>query len=136
MDSEVLALASTGGATLISLMASDLWVQAKSAFARVLGHQDSQLIASLENELDATRQELLSAQAAGETTVEDELVTEWGGRMARALNNNSVAQEELRALLTGLGNLSSDGNTKIMLQAKAKGNSRVFQQGQGIQNNH
>jgi hypothetical protein len=97
MDAQVATLASSGAGTLITLMTTDAWAQAKHAFAALLGRRggDAEAVAG---ELDAARAELVTARNRGEGAVAADLGTEWRLRLGRMLTQDPDSV----ALLAGL----------------------------------
>ncbi|WP_436774346.1 hypothetical protein [Yinghuangia sp. YIM S09857] len=102
MDPAVVALASSGATTLVGVMVTDAWVQARGRFARWFGGADPQAVDAAGEELDACREELVAAQAAGELEVAQDVEAEWRGRLRRRLAADPEARAELRALVEEL----------------------------------
>jgi hypothetical protein len=139
VDPALLALATSGANALISLMTTDLWERAKSGvsglFAR--GAATSEFI---ENELEESRAELEASAARGD--LEDttsEIQQMWKGKFRRLLAADPDLAADVREIVglwEGSGNAGGNGPRDVIQQtATAYDNSRIYQQGSGIQNN-
>jgi hypothetical protein len=103
MDTELVALASSGATTLVGLMVGDAWAQARTRFAALLGGGRPARQEAAEEDLDEAREELLAARERDNGgTAGEELAAEWRNRLRRALAADPAAVAELRALLAEL----------------------------------
>jgi hypothetical protein len=95
---EVAALASSGAGTLVTLMVTDGWAQAKEKFARVLGRRrgDAQAVAV---ELEESRAQLTQAQAQGDEQAAADVAAEWRSRLRRLLLEDPETGTLLKELL-------------------------------------
>jgi hypothetical protein len=95
---EAAALASSGAGTLVTLMVTDGWAQAKEKFARLLGrrHGDAQAVAA---ELEQSRAQLTQAQAQGDEQAAADVAAEWRSRLRRLLQEDPEAGTLLKELL-------------------------------------
>lgn len=98
MDAELMALASTTATTLVGMMATDGWEQAKRAVAALWRRNRPEQAELVEAELVETRQELLT-----DRQVEEGLRAEWSSRLRRLLAADPELAGELRDLLAELG---------------------------------
>lgn len=102
METELAALAQSGAATLVGLMVSDSWAEAKAGFARLFargGTVDDAL-----RELESSQDELTVAHARGDDTEAADIELEWRSQLRRLLRSDPTATDELRRLI---GRLSS-----------------------------
>ncbi|MGP9022292.1 ATP-binding protein [Streptomyces sp. BR1] len=104
MEAELTALAVSGATTMVTLMVSDAWTQARGRLARVFsrggGDDDT---GRLVDELQASREELLAARAAGDDEGAADIEEQWRLRIRRMLRADPTAAQELRELLGELG---------------------------------
>ncbi|MFJ6571123.1 hypothetical protein ACIQNU_27285 [Streptomyces sp. NPDC091292] len=99
MEAELVALATTGATTLVTVMASDAWVQIKDRFAGFFARRGDDHAAE---EMRASQRELTAAaQDGGEDTAAD-IEAGWRIRLRRALAEDPAAADELRELLAEL----------------------------------
>ncbi|WP_441247152.1 hypothetical protein [Kitasatospora sp. McL0602] len=87
MDAELVTLATSGATTMVGLMATEVWTQARGRFAALFGRSRA---ADVEAELEEVR-------LAGDAP--DELVAEWAPRLRRALAADDAMVPVLRELL-------------------------------------
>jgi hypothetical protein len=138
MEAELVALASSGASTLVALMATDAWGQAKRAVASLLAHSRPEAVPVIEGELEESRRELAAARDRHDGEAEEELVAQWKGRLRRLLVTDPDIASALRAVVDELEASASRLNLRtrsIKMDAKASGHGRVYQQGQGVQHN-
>lgn len=138
MDAAILALATSGANSIVSLMASDAWSQVKSGFSRILGRGDSAETDVIAGQLEAARLELESATARNDAQAEDELRADWRGKLRRLLLEDPEAQSQLRDLLRELEPLmpTASSSPTINQSAIARDGGKVYQQGSGVQYNN
>ncbi|WP_371501302.1 hypothetical protein OG871_30995 [Kitasatospora sp. NBC_00374] len=96
MEAEIVALATSGATTLVSLMVTELWSEARGRFASLFGRRSE----DVGEDLDQARAELLAADDPSAVAAGAE--TEWGNRLRRALAADPEAAARLRALLDEL----------------------------------
>ncbi|MFF2008531.1 hypothetical protein ACFVWY_05570 [Streptomyces sp. NPDC058195] len=97
MEAELAALATTGATALVGLMVSDAWAQARQRVAGFLargGDTDG-----VDEELEASRAELVAAQDGTEPGIAADIEEEWRLRLRRALRADPSAAGDLRHLL-------------------------------------
>jgi hypothetical protein len=138
MEAELVALASSGASTLVTLMATDAWEQAKRAITSLFARSRPDAVPIIEGELEESRRELVAAHDRRDEQAEQELVAQWQGRLRRLLATDPDAASVLRAVVDELEASASrlSLHTKsIKMDAKASGHGRVYQQGQGVQHN-
>ena len=104
MDAELAALASSGATTVVGLMVSDAWGQVRDRvagfFAR--GSQPDAVAAAVADELQVSRQELLTTRETGDAATAADVEALWRTRLRHLLQADPAAVQELRALLLEL----------------------------------
>ncbi|MEU9131415.1 hypothetical protein AB0D08_25465 [Kitasatospora sp. NPDC048540] len=96
MEAEIVALATSGASTLVGLMVTELWTEARGRFASLFGRRSE----AVGEELEEVRRELLCADDQAAAAVGAE--AEWEARLRRALAADPEAAAQLRALLDEL----------------------------------
>ncbi|MFH8577437.1 hypothetical protein [Streptomyces zaomyceticus] len=128
MDPEIVALASSAGTTIVTLMATDAWERVRNAITSFWRREHAERAEAVAAELDATREDLLASSQTGDQDVEAELQAEWQGRIRRLLATRPGVAEELRSLLDELA--PDAGAAPQMTQhATASGHARIYQAG-------
>ncbi len=133
MDPDIAALASTAGTTIVTLLATEGWQHTRDSLAALWRRVHPERAEAVITELDATREDLVEARAAGDDTSESELRAEWQGRVRRLLTVRPDIAEALRALLDELAPTpTGDPHATVRQQATASGSARVYQAGTSI----
>lgn len=99
MDGELLALATTGATTLVGLMVTDGWEQARTRVAALLRRSGE---GDADTALDQSRQELAAAGGAGEESVRGMIEAEWRDRLVTLLQEDPGFAAELQRTLDDL----------------------------------
>ncbi|MEV4166489.1 hypothetical protein [Nonomuraea dietziae] len=96
MEAELVALATSGATTLIALMISDAWAQAKERLAGLLGRagNDDDVL----GELETSRADLVDALARGDGARAAAIEAEWRTRLLRLLQEVPDLADALRSL--------------------------------------
>jgi hypothetical protein len=135
VDSELTALTSTAATTVVQLLTTAAWEQAKSVgglWARVHPERAE----TVQAELEDSRTEVLAARHHGDEQVEQALVDEWQGRLRRLVASDPRLVDELRGVVAQLRSALVDAGppqgTTITVQATTFGNSRVNQAGRDL----
>lgn len=113
MGDEVVALASSGAGTLMTLMVTDGWARVKDGFATLFGRGgDKDAIGA---ELEASRGQLVAARAAGDTQGAADVQAEWRARLRRLLERDPEAASMLAELVERHASESGrgDGHAEI-----------------------
>jgi hypothetical protein len=97
MDTELAALAKAGAATLVALMTSDLWTQARGGFTRLFARNAT--AGTRTEHLEASRADLAIAHAAGDAAAAALIQAEWQARIDQLLRSDPAAAQDLRRLL-------------------------------------
>ncbi|ROQ63255.1 hypothetical protein EDD93_5998 [Streptomyces sp. 840.1] len=100
MTAEPAALAAAGATTLVSLMVTDAWAQARQLVGRLVarGSSDGAPVA----ELDAGRATLLAADARDRARATREITAQWHIRLHELLRTGAVTGNDLGELLASL----------------------------------
>jgi hypothetical protein len=77
MDTELSALASTAATTVVQLMTTAGWKQAKSAIGGLWRRVHPERVETVQAELEDSRTEVLAARLVGNEEIEQALVGEW-----------------------------------------------------------
>lgn len=128
MEPEIAALASSAGTTIVALMATDAWNSMRDGITSLWRRGDAERAEAVTAELDAAREDFLTARAAGEEDIEADLQAEWRGRIRRLLAARPEVAEDLRTLLDELGP-RADTAPAVTQHATASGHARVYQAG-------
>jgi hypothetical protein len=135
MDQELAALSSAAAMTLVTLMTTDAWEHAMSAFARLLrrSHPAGGEAAGsdLEAELDAARGGILAARQAGDQETRLQVLADWRDRLYRLAAEDAVQRDELRGLLEQFRSMTGEAGqaTQVVMRARASGSGRINQAG-------
>ncbi|MEV0265016.1 hypothetical protein AB0I49_27255 [Streptomyces sp. NPDC050617] len=100
MEAELAALAASGATTVVGLMASDAWAQAKQRLARFFARGGDE--SSVDDELELSRDELTAARDEADQETAGDVEAGWRLRLRRVLQADPAAADELRALLAEL----------------------------------
>ncbi|MEV0974977.1 hypothetical protein [Microtetraspora glauca] len=109
MDPELMALASSGAATLVGLMISDSWTQVKEGIARMLAR--GKAVKETAQELDASRDELLAASASDDQLTVTSIEGEWRSRLSRLLEADPALADDLQRFMKASSARSLAGPT-------------------------
>ncbi|MEV4372941.1 hypothetical protein AB0J71_38145 [Nonomuraea sp. NPDC049637] len=120
MEAELVALATSGATTLITLMISDVWAQTKEKLAGILarpGNEDDVL-----GELEASRADLVDALTRGDGGRTAAIEAEWRARLLRLLlevPGSADALQSLPAPATGTvyNHISGPVRSAVVVQA-------------------
>ncbi|MFI0223237.1 hypothetical protein [Streptomyces lydicus] len=132
MDPDISTLAGTAGTTVVTLMTTDAWHRARDGVIALWRRVHPERADAISDELQATRTDLLAARQAGDAQAEEELRSEWQGRLRRLLASDPDVAVELRQLLNEISPTDSGPSTtgaQIRMQACVSGDGRVFQAG-------
>ncbi|MFE5331357.1 hypothetical protein ACFRCG_33725 [Embleya sp. NPDC056575] len=105
-----MTLAASGATTMVGLMVSESWTQARSRLAAFFSRTGSEP-STTEQQLDAAQGELTTARAQGNDIVAADIEAEWRTRLRRALQSDPTAAADLRALLDELTPLTGTPTT-------------------------
>lgn len=131
MDAEVVELASTAGVTLVKLMTTDLWEQARNAVTGLFARHAPDRAADVPGQLDHSRAELAGAAESGDELTAAELAEQWARRLRWLLSADPAAVQPLRELLAQLTAQlpAADRQQVIQMKAVARDHARIYQAG-------
>jgi len=136
VDPELTALTSTAATTVVQLLATAAWEQAKSAVGELWRKAHPDRAETVQAELEESRTEVLAARQVGDEQVEQALVSEWHGRLRRLVAADLQLADELRRVVAELSSAlayaDSPQGATITMQATTFGKSRVNQAGRDL----
>ncbi|MEV6400508.1 hypothetical protein AB0M39_37980 [Streptomyces sp. NPDC051907] len=109
MEAELAALAASGATTLVGLMVSESWSQARERVVRFFGRGGAD--GTADEELRLSEEELVAARASEDELAMADIEAEWRMRLRRALQADPGAAEELRSLLAELAPGAGSGTS-------------------------
>jgi hypothetical protein len=128
------ALAAAGGTAVVSAMATDAWRTAKVGFSRLLGRGDSGHTALVEQQLEATRAELQTAEGRGERALALQQAA-WTARLEDLLVEQPHAADELRKLIQQISQTNVNTAGTVVQHVGGWDQSQQVVQGHGTQSN-
>lgn len=128
------ALASTGGAALVTAMVTDGWEGAKARFARLFGRGDTTQVEAAAGRLEQSRAALegLSGPDLERVRVEQQII--WRTRLGDLLEQDPAAETELRALIAEVQTAVAGSAGRVEQHAVALDHAQQAVQGHGVQN--
>ncbi len=136
MDSELVALTSMAATTLVQLLATEGWDQAKTAILGLWRRVHPERVETVQAELEDSRAEVLAAREIGDEQVEQVLMGEWQGRLRHLVAADPQLADELRRVVAELRSALADDDpprgAATSMQATAFGNSGVYQAGRDL----
>jgi hypothetical protein len=134
LDSELAALAATAGTTLVALMTTDAWQQARSVVTDFWKRHRPEAAGAIGADLDEAR-EAVTASAGGSWP--GMVASEWSSRLARAVPADGDPRGALGSLIDQLAALSggSAGPSSVSITAVTHGNGTANILGSGTQFN-
>lgn len=128
MQPELTSVAQSAGTTLVTLMTTDIWQRAREGITRLWQRIQPHRAELVSAELDASRQDALTATANDDQVMLGELRSQWEGQVRRLLLAHPEAIEELRRLLHELAPAAPPQRV-VTQHATASGRARVYQAG-------
>ena len=98
MDAELVALASSGAGTLVTLMVTESWNEVKEKVAEVFGRRPGGA-ATVAGELDRSRADVVAARERGDVLAVADVAAQWSARLRQMLQEDPEAGPALAALL-------------------------------------
>jgi hypothetical protein len=136
VDPELAVLTSTAATTVVQLLATAAWEQAKSAVVGLWRRVHPERAEMVQAELEDSRAEVLAARQVGDEQIEQALVGEWQGRLRRLVAADPQLVDELRRVVAELRVALADADPRpsatITMQATTFGDSRVNQAGRDL----
>ncbi|MDT0429646.1 MULTISPECIES: hypothetical protein [Streptomyces] len=109
MDTELAALATSGATTLVSLMVTDSWAQARKVVGRLFSRTAPNGITA--TDLDTSRARLLAADVDSCAQTAREITDQWHIHLHHLLRSGSVTGDELRKVLGSLQQLTGPSDS-------------------------
>ena len=103
MDSEFAALAASGATTLVSLMVTDSWTQARDLVGRLVSRTTSR--GATVADLDTARARLVAADGHTGAVTAQEIADQWLVHLHHLLETGAVTAHDLRDVLASLQRL-------------------------------
>lgn len=125
MHPELTSFAQAAGSTLVSLMTTDAWQRTREGLVRLFRRVQPQRADHLSAELDAGREDVLTAVAREDALTLDEVRAQWRGQFRRMLQEHPELAAELRAVLDE----AAPPAPVPVLRATASGRARIYQAG-------
>jgi len=127
MDGDLAVLASSAATTIVGLMATDAWGQAKEKVAALWRHFQPAQADAIESDLDRARAECAGASEAVALAIS----REWESRLLRLLAVDTAVAAELNLVIDDLSRIRSGGRSQgsVRQSALASGQSTVIQIG-------
>ncbi len=131
MDPEVLA--QTAGATVVALMATDAWQQARDGVVALWRRVRPAQADEVGTALEETREEILVVRREGDSAGAGDLERDWHRRLRRLLAADPSVAQELEEILAearaSLPEAEQPPVPSVQLNAHASGNARIYQAG-------
>ncbi|WP_406382142.1 hypothetical protein [Streptomyces sp. NBC_01618] len=130
MEAQLIELARAAGTAVVTLMATDAWERTREGVVALWRRASPARAEGVLNELDAARNDLLTARESGDELTEQELREAWTGRVRRLLSERPEVASDLRQILSELDPELRDGAPRtVQMRAAAFGSGRVYQAG-------
>ncbi|MFF3249427.1 hypothetical protein ACFYWP_00060 [Actinacidiphila glaucinigra] len=133
MGAELEVLASTAATTLIGLMATDAWQQARSTINRVWRKSRPEQADRVNADLDEAQLTVTQARRNDDDALEAAVLAEWQSRMLRLALTDSAVRADLKAAvrqLEALARKTAPGS--VSMQADARDHARIYQSAQDM----
>jgi hypothetical protein len=139
LDSELASLASTASSTLLTLLTTDIWEQAKARFIRFWSRTRPLTEKIIEKDLDNTRTALTASEGAGYDTLAKILVAQWASRIEELLAEHGEAEADVLALIADFNeSLRPDERERaaqVLINVRNSGHGTTNVLGHGMQLN-
>lgn len=134
VDVELTEVATAAATTVVKLLATSGWEQAKNAVTELWRRRHPERAETVEADLADGHAELVRAD--DKETAEANLVTEWNARLQRFGGADPSGVQELRGLLEALTplltRLRDEQPGAVSMQATSFGSSRIHQAGRDM----
>ncbi|MGH3833756.1 MAG: hypothetical protein ACRDRS_25515 [Pseudonocardiaceae bacterium] len=136
MDAELSTLTATAATTVVQLLSTAAWEQAKHAIGQLWRRVHPERADTVQAELEDSRTAVLAARRDGHEQVTQALIGEWQSRLRRLLGADPQLADELRQVVARLRSVlaateASTGAT-ITMRATAFDTGRVNQAGRDL----
>jgi hypothetical protein len=129
MSGELELLATTAATTLVGLMATDGWAQARPVFRSLWARLRPDRADRVAEDLDDARATVEAARRRQDADAEAAVLTEWQGRLRGLLAAGAPAVAEVDRMVRELAPLlrATTPSTAVTMHADARGHGRVYQ---------
>ena len=134
LEEALAALASTGGAALVTAMVTDSWEGTKARFARVIGRGHTAQVEAVEAQLEQSRTALEGRTGQDLQRAQAEQGIVWRTRLSDLFERDPGLETELRALITETQAQTIGAAGRIEQHAAAFDQAQQVVLGQGVQN--
>jgi hypothetical protein len=137
MDATLTELAMSGARAIVQLMASDAWQNTKKLVTKLFSSRSDRAQEEMAADLEASRMKITAGDAI-DPKVQEYEQDRWEAVLRLRLLEEPEVAEVIAAILDlaqskQLGGIG--GTAPIVMKAETHDNSRVYQQGSGIQHN-
>ncbi|MGW6026593.1 hypothetical protein [Streptomyces sp. NPDC055099] len=130
MDPQIVAVAGTAGAAIVSAMAADGWQHARDSVVALWQRFRPDSAESIHENFEENRRLLVDSLQAGDEHTHAALVAAWNGYLLGLLVGQPQALDALRQLNAALGQENTNSaHPSLNMTAHASGNGQVFQAG-------
>lgn len=114
---------------MVTLMATDAWERTRDGIVSLWQRASPARAEGVQDELEAARDDLLTARETGDELTEQELRDAWSGRVRRLLIERPDIASDLRRILLELDPEVKHAPRTVQMRAEASGSGRVYQAG-------
>jgi len=133
VSSELAQLVAASANTLVALMLTDAWNQARDQVVGVWRRFRPEQADAVSGQLDASADDLAQARQADDGEAEGEIRGEWSGRLRRLVRDEPEAAGALEEFVRRYASqVPAAGGTTVVQSAHASGKSRVHQAGRDM----
>lgn len=137
LESELASLASTAGSTLVALLTTETWEQAKARFLRFWRRTRPLTANIIEKDLDRTRAALTESESTEYGSLAKVLTSQWASRIEELLTEHKEAAADVTSLIADFNEyLGIERTTQVQINATTSGHGTTNILGHGIQLNH
>lgn len=131
MDPELATLASAAATTVVKVLTTNAWEQAKTAIGALWRKVHPDRAETVEAEITDAHEHLVKAGHAGDEHAAEDLVTEWQSRLGRLLAADPSLADEVRLLVEQLRPVALEGRSvtigRVDMHAEVSDQGRVYQ---------
>ncbi|MEU8083872.1 hypothetical protein AB0B57_09680 [Micromonospora sp. NPDC049101] len=135
MDPEFAALSAAGAQTIVTLVATEAWGQAKELIVRAFTRNSGALSRSVESELQRSHDAIVAADSSGDFRIREQEQARWDARLRLLMLESPETASMIGELIRSAGVSIASSSQAITMHAKASGQARIYQQGHGTQHN-
>lgn len=121
------ALASSAASTLVGLMATEAWQEARAAIVGLWRRQRPQQAGRVAEDLDDAQSTVRQAREGGDHQAEAAVLAEWEGRLRALLALQPAAAADLARAVERLQPLSTTRSSADSMRANARDTAKIYQ---------